>query len=104
MQHRAVGTGLLLVLLPVKELIYSSCSLLWLLEGLVTAAIKLSSCAKEACLLVVQWWWNIIAIRKKEWKRRYKNGVMCKLADFLALPSCWCFCKCYKMVIQMQFV
>lgn len=104
MQHRAVGTVLLLVLLHVKELVYSSRSLLQLLEGLVTATIQLSSCAMEACLLVVQWWWNIITIKKKERKRRYKNGVMCKLAYFLAPPSCWCFCKCYKMVIQMQFV
>lgn len=53
MEHRSVGTVVLLVLLCVKELIYSSCSLLWLLKGLVTAAIKLSFCAMGTCLLVV---------------------------------------------------
>lgn len=38
---RSVGTVALLVLLLVKEPIYSSCSLLRLLEGLLTTAIKL---------------------------------------------------------------
>lgn len=82
MQHRAVGTVLLLVLLHVKELVYSSRSLLQLLEGLVTATIQLSSCAMEACLLVVQWWWNIITIKKKRTEKKIQKWSYVQISLF----------------------